>query len=202
MHSISHLTRLVVVFLSLYLTGCATHKPNIRSSTEVSQATGVILASVTASNGGAISYFYRKKGSYEVITLAPNAAPKDDYLKDIKKHGQLVARDAEPGEYELTGWSMFVYGYPSSVTFTPKNPSPISFTIEPGVVTYLGNLHTDVVQGKNIFRIAIPVDAKPKFGDDSDADLAHFPTKFPLLAAWPVRKAILANHIEYAGSGY
>lgn len=193
-------SKLFIVLVSLYLAGCATYKPNVKATTEVNKSSGVILASVTASNGGAIAYSYRKKGSDEEFRLAADASVKDDYLREISKHGQLVAQDLEPGEYELTGWSMFVYAYPSSVTFTPKNPQPISFTVKPGVVTYLGNLHTDVIQAKNLLRIKIPVDARPNFGDDSVDDLARFPQKFPKLASWPVSKVILANETSYAGA--
>ena len=189
---------LIMASLGYLMIGCASMTGTIQGNQPVDKSKGVLLAGLTADDKGYVNdawYYYRKKGSKEELrldALGTNLFGKpDDYPEDKSKDGRLVAIPLDAGEYELFSWTLYInqaggYGY-----IKPKNsPPPLSFSISPGKITYLGNLHLNTFTGKNLFGISIPAGAEPDIRDNQSVDMPLLKVKYPNLNDWPVQVSV------------
>ena len=190
---------IITVGTALLMVGCASHPKTIDENEVVDKGMGILLASVTSDGNKQVIdawYFYRNKGDKEesrldAFGLGGIFGKPDDYPEQKAKEGRLLAVPLEPGEYELFNWMLYVsrgagYGY-----LSPKAPPPsFPFTIAPGRITYLGNLHIDTIEGKNMFGISILVGGDPEISNSWLFDASLMKKKYPNFGDWPIQNSI------------
>ena len=179
--------------------GCSSMPATIDPGDKIDKDKGVLLAAITSDSNPRVMdawFFYRKKGSKEeqrldAFGVAGILYKPNDYPAQKSRIGRLVALPLQPGEYELFNWMLYIqqlggYGY-----LSPKSPPPSHFfTVSPGTVTYLGNLHIDTIVGKNIFGFEIPVGGNPDILDSQETDIPLMRKKYPNLGDWPMQTSI------------
>lgn len=94
--------------------------------------------------------------------------------------GRVAVIELSPGEYELRRWVMG--GGARGGSFSSRRPFGYRFLIEPGKVTYVGNVHVDLQRTADSdtmpYRMAVH--------DERQRDLAIFRRKHPGLATAPI----------------
>lgn len=181
------------------VTGCSMTKEQIQSSKPVDKSLGIVLAAVTTVKVKYIedaNYYLRETGTKEEQRIdafeGSIFGKHDDYPEDKSRDGSLIALPLKTGSYELCNWGLYIA---TGVSFTDihpaKPPVPLKFTISPGEITYIGDLHIDPLMGKNLLGISIPGGGNPGISDNSAVDLQLLRKKYPNLQDWPVRTNIL-----------
>ena len=174
---------------------------SIKSDESIDKSKGVLLAAVTSDNYNQVLdvwYYFRKKGSKDENRLEAFGmfllTRPNDYKDHKDKKGRLHAVSLEPGEYELYNWELMVTQAGGSAVLSPKQqPAAISFTIFPGKITYVGDLHVVSLKGKNFFGLSVPAGGIPVISDNSAEDISLLQVKYPTLQDWPVEKSVSAT---------
>lgn len=192
--------KFLLVALSLLLFGgCASMPSPIDPNDKLDPNNGVILASVTSDNNRFVMdawFYYRKKGSNQMNRLdafgvAGILSKPTDYPSQNSRIGRLIALPLEPGEYELFNWTLYIRQFGGYGYLSPKSsPPPHTFTISPGTITYLGNLHIDTIVGKNIIGMEIPIGGNPDLIDGQERDFPLLQEKYPNLRGMPIKSSI------------
>lgn len=189
----------LLLFTAKLLSGCASVPESIKATDKVDPQKGILLASVTIDDAPGVMdgwYFYKQKGSadeqrLDAVGLVWMTRP-DDYPTDKSKDGRLIALPVKTGEYELSNWMLYISQLGGFAQISPKTkPTPLTFNIQPGKITYLGNLHINTVSGKNIFGVEIPVGGDPIITNNQNIDFNLLKAKYPNLSSWPVQTNIL-----------
>jgi hypothetical protein len=108
----------------------------------------------------------------------------------------LIAVSLEPGEYEFYNWELYVKQAGGAAVFSPKvAPPAISFSIQAGKITYVGNLHVQSLKGKNFFGISVPFGGIPVISDNNSVDMPLLKKKYPNLQELPVEKSVFETKI-------
>ena len=180
---------LVLIFTAIFITGCVTLPMKV-SQESLEGNKGVILASVTKSGGSDVWFYYKKVGDSKVkrmdaVGLSMIGVP-DDFPNDKNKQGRVLAFQVEPGEYELTKWTIYDFHLDYYKYISPKSIKPIRFTVRANRVTYLGNLHVDTIEGKNIFGAPIFIGGRATIRNNYSQDIAIFKKKYPKLSNLPI----------------
>jgi hypothetical protein len=175
----------------ILLSGCSTNSALIKQGVEIDTNKGVILASVTHNGSGSGSYFYKKEGDkepnkMEAVSSGFSGNSPDEYPDDLDRAGRLLAFEVDAGKYYLSDWSIFISFYGGYKIISPKEPVAAEFMVEPGKITYLGNLHTETLYGKNIFGITIAGSGMSIIENREDIDLEKLNKKYPMLSGWPM----------------
>ena len=134
--------RLFICALALLLTACAT---NVSSSHKPDPATGngLIVGTITYNTYGGQYYVTvpRLSATGEVIKLSVGSSSWHPFAKvndsDLKARGDTFAVEAPAGDYVMGGW--VVRQGPKRYWGTKS--LGFSFKVEPGKVTYVGNIH-------------------------------------------------------------
>ncbi len=194
-----------VLFFAGVLQSCATSNKEIEISKEnvISSSNGVLMASVTKgmknnNRHTKVMFFISKEDgskvatllSHEITVLGAMLGEKNELEGSGNADGRINAFELIPGQYQLNSWSLFVplgngYKYIDSVNF-----KPYKFSIEPGKVTYLGDLHLETIYGAGFLGIETEIGAKSGCSDHIDRDKNQFIKKYPGLSAWPIKKSI------------
>lgn len=109
-------------------------------------------------------------------TLSPMmTSPFDDVW------GRVFVREVEPGRIEFTTWEVLQDNGPlgTRVVQPRAQPTPIAFEVEAGTVTYIGNLHAELLWAKNPMRIDILAGAIPEVRHQPDRDLPRVYAEYP-----------------------
>lgn len=182
----------------LTVTSCATH-PTDTAINLNDGSKGILLVSVTSDKdkpGIDAWYYFRKKGDTEPVRLDASGfyffEKPNDYPNDRTRAGRVFAFSLEPGEYELINWTLYFMVTANSYSYISPNvdPPPRSFSIAPGRITYIGNLHVHTLMGKNVFGMAIPAGGNPEITDRLEDDTDLILTKYPGLDDWPLDKSV------------
>lgn len=182
--------------VSLVLSGCfLNNQALVKKDENVDENKGVLLTSVTTAPDRWVMnawFFYKAIGDekeWRLDAFADGILWKiDDFPNIESKEGRLLAVPLDPGEYELTNWTLYVrrlggYGY-----IEPKiAPQPIGFSISPGQITYLGNLHIEPVLGKNVFGVKMPFGALPIASSQLEIDKLLVHQKYSGINGWPIQ---------------
>ena len=189
----------VITILASLAVGCTSMPTAIDPHAKIDKSKGIILAAVTNDNNPQVMdawFFYRKKGSDEGLRMdaygmAGLLSKPNDFQGQEQRTGRLLALPLEPGEYELINWMLYIYQPLGYGYLSPKTPPPPhSFTIDPGTVTYLGNLHIDTMVGTLFLGLPIPVGGNPDIIDRQELDISLMHTKYPNLNGWPVNISV------------
>lgn len=130
-----HVNKIFFVFLMTIISGCTGVNTSLKQNSVPNHKNGYILGSIvksTWSSGSDISI---------VIKSTESNAAKNVYLIGNKSNG-LFLTDVTPGDYSVIGVATVTglsKSNPKEVAF--GEASEINFRVEPGVVTYLGDLH-------------------------------------------------------------
>lgn len=119
---------------------------------------GVAFATIAAKSGTEYSSYrllFRsraEKAEGEFVWLQNNwfSSDKPDF-SDATKTGEVLPVKLAPGEYELYSVSTFQNGYPATMTWSPREPFSIPFTVRTGQATYLGEFLAIATFGENVF---------------------------------------------------
>lgn len=96
--------------------------------------------------------------------------------------GTLYVREFAAGRYELSTWSLHQNTGVGINSFTPKQPPfPITFEVRPGSVTYIGNVHGDLLWKKNFFGIDLVAGAIPQVKNEAERDVSMTLKDYPQL---------------------
>lgn len=181
-----HLPLLVVACIVTILGGCAVKSIDKNFALENASSTGMIILSTSHDEAGgratkSISMLKSATGeSIGTIQSLPDAIPGIPGGSDLEDgYGKILALALPAGSYRINGWQI-VYG--SGVRVTPIDPpDPLTFELAAGEVKYLGNLHANLMMGKNIFRMKILGDGYVGVYDQHERDIAFIEEKYPQL---------------------
>jgi hypothetical protein len=96
---------------------------------------------------------------------------------------RVFVREVEPGRIEFTKWEVVQDNGPMGIRVVqPKvAPIPMTFDVQAGTTTYIGNLHAKLLWAKNPLRIEILAGAVPEIRDESERDLKVVYKDYPAL---------------------
>jgi|GEM_PF-6408637 len=185
----------LLIPLIILVSGCSMTKESIQSSKPVDKNLGIVLAAVTTKKAKLVedaNYYLRETGTKEEQRIDAFEFSlfrrNDDYPEDKSRDGSLIALPLKPGEYELYNWGIYIANGVSFTEIHPvKPPVPLKFTIRPGEITYIGDLHIEPIMDKNFLGISTPRGGNPSISDNSAVDLQLLRIKYPNLQDWPVR---------------
>jgi len=185
---------IVTTFMLVILVGCS-RQFNIEPEALIEKSEGILMASITKSSmtPSTVAHITYEKidggGTLSVSTKSFDLI--DDYEK-VDKSGQLVVIESEPGDYQLTGWQLNASSGYVNTTITPKDtPEPLSFTIKPGVITYIGNLHVKTTKfSKNMLGHHMVTGASISITDEQEEDKKVLYDKYPNISEWPINNEV------------
>jgi hypothetical protein len=95
---------------------------------------------------------------------------------------RVLVRELAAGRYEFHTWSAEQTTGVGTRSMTPKKaPPPLPFDVQPGSMTYVENLHADLLWGENIFGIALLGGAVPQVRNEAERDLKLALKDYPQL---------------------
>lgn len=182
-----------IVCVNLLLSGCVS-TGEITRDQEVKKEKGVILASISSSikkSPTNISFYFQKAGEKREIGMFQEepgsfSKPINDFPDDPNRRGRLLAFEVDPGNYNLTKWKIYAFTGAGHKYIEPKEPKPLPFIVKPGEITYLGNLHVDIIYGENMFGFSIPAGGLSSIDNRADVDLQLLKDKYPNIRNWPI----------------
>lgn len=96
--------------------------------------------------------------------------------------GTLYVREFAVGRYQLSTWSLHQDTGLGINSFTPKQPpQPLTFEVRPGSITYIGNVHGNLLWRKNIFGIDLAAGAIIEVKNEADRDVNMILKDYPQL---------------------
>lgn len=186
----------VSIILGLFMTGCAT-TGNIDPKYDVSvkRETGLVLFSVTHDDYRGPFGSLARDLSFRIKMLDRNSNTELPFAFSNDSGNRFATSPFEPtwgnyfvreypaGRYAFIGWQLLQIIPYGSRTFEPKvAPVPLDFEVLPGGVVYLGNLHGELVMGKNWLGAQQVFGVVPQIRNESERDLALILKQYPQLA--------------------
>lgn len=178
--------RILAFFLVISaLAGCAAK--SIQKDYSFSNETadqGIVVVSVSHDLEGTrrtSAIFYMDGGvtnGGQMLRSLDEAMPGMNRASEFKdSYGHLLVLALPSGRHTIDSWQI-TNG--SGLRVFPRNkPTPLAFDVAPGQVTYLGNLHANLMTGKNVFGITITGDGYPEVRNQQQRDIALFENKYP-----------------------
>lgn len=192
--------RALLVLFSLISTGCATiASPNAAandSRAEIkSTSNGTIVGSFTQIGRTYVrSISLRNVESGKKTTISQGTIfNRNDFDGIIDGIGIVYAYDLPPGQYEFFNYEIaFNDGFVSK-TWRPKRKFSIPFSVDEGVVKYLGDIRLIPLQGRNIVGLPVAAGGVFMFANESDRDIPLIRSRFRELADKQVSVAVPAS---------
>lgn len=171
-------------FFILAVAGCATTSVERNYELGNEEKNGIVAVSVShdlVGGQGASALFYIDGGVPEGGSMLRSSikeitgSTSESELKD--SHGHLVVFALPPGEHAIDYWQI-TNG--TGLRVLPRvKPTPLTFQVVRGQVTYLGNLHANLATGKNLFGITIVGNGYPEVRDRRQRDLELLERRYP-----------------------
>lgn len=195
--------KLSIFCFCMFLLSCATSNHlKTGANTTNKPGDGIVLASVTrglkdskgVSTKAIIAKFHVSSDDKN-FTLESGSIWGESYDQDkndlVLEEGQLNVLSLPPGDYYITGWSLFDAGRAGAgpgigITVGSKNYVKRKFVVEENKVTYLGDLHLDVISYFTLIRIRVLEDGIPNCRNELNRDHKIFSKKFPAFKNWEV----------------
>ncbi|PCI42613.1 MAG: hypothetical protein COB51_12795 [Moraxellaceae bacterium] len=176
---------LVLIFVGLFLSGCAT--TSIENGFNfLDSDQGIVVFSVTNDIGGglhnnkAIFYMNHKENkNYRQLESTQEVFPGGWYKPSEfgKVQGRLFAITLPAGTHKLSTWKIFSS---AGVFISPRvDPNPLSFEVAQGEIKYIGGFHMNLRAGKNFLGMTIVADGYPEILDRSERDIPMFEKRYP-----------------------
>lgn len=179
--------RLLVVLVLAVLEGCGSMNLEPDYDLAAHPGKGVVVISVTLD--GDRDATFRPNRQLEIFGRELSSGRQVVWLGirssdfDFGEHalGTLLVREMEAGVAELRSSNLYIGGGGGSrLSIRTKRPPPVlSFEIKPGVVTYLGNVHTHLLWGESSRRGRVVVGYVPVIADQSERDLGFVYSRYP-----------------------
>lgn len=192
----------------MLLLGCAS-TGQLDSETEPNPINGVFVASITMGGPAEDARFnYQRIGSNDGLPMTAQQrnliqrvnpriktrAKKETKPKlkndfDVKniKEGRVLAFEVPAGNYELNSWEIQLFSISVvDENIRPKNIQPLYFSVKPGEITYIGNLHLETTTSKGLFGRPYASGGYANITDTNEIDLPIFREKYPKLKDLPV----------------
>lgn len=180
---------IVLMLASISLaTGCASKSIQGDYSLDTAKDEGVVVVSVSHDSWAgrkARGFFYLNGGSLSenghMLVSLPDAFPGIPGGSDLKDgYGKLYVLSLPAGRHSLRSWQIEDLAGASRIR-PEKEPVPLEFQVVAGKVQYLGNLHVNLRQGKDLFGRTIVGNGYPEIREQQGRDLAIFEKKYPQL---------------------
>jgi len=183
--------RLVILTLSMLLTGCATTllAPKPISTSDLSETNGILIGSFARDPDGptyysqTIRYKNNETGKEHEITaqLAFNMfngkTPDDFKTKD--SHGGVFAFSLPAGEYTFYNFRLYQSNGYFHQNWTSIEPFDIPFTVKPNRVNYVGEIKLSPFTGKNLFGMRVHAGGLWLVSNQSSRDFDIMMQKYP-----------------------
>ncbi|MEK8051036.1 hypothetical protein AACH10_12370 [Ideonella sp. DXS22W] len=115
--------------------------------------------------------------STQLATLSPVIESSFDDL-----WGRVFVRELPPGRYAFTQWTVFQNYVYFTRSYSPQPaPPPLTFEVQAGSVTYLGNLHGHLNWTRNALGVDMLSSAEVTVRHEADRDLAAIFKSYPQL---------------------
>jgi hypothetical protein len=173
------------VAASVVLAACAGPQVSSSGPPPASSGEGVAIVSVTHNEEAgrqASVIFYVDQGDFAKRRLLRSMETTlsiplpSDFSDD---YGHVYALVLPAGRHEISGWMVTN----NTVNLSPRvAPKPLSFTVQAGQTIYLGNLNMNILMGRNVLGVPVPVDAIAEVRARSAVDLPLAQRKNPSLA--------------------
>jgi hypothetical protein len=151
--------------------------------------TGVVIVSAEETKESIFSYytffFFDNKSNNEGGTL--DTTKKNDFKGNSDSRGGVFVFSLPKGSYEFNDWLV----YNGVAEFKPRNPKKAVFNVEPGTITYLGNLNMNLVEDENFFGMSMVFGGIPEVRNMFDRDIPIAEANYPFLNTMEVSKNIL-----------
>ncbi len=172
----------IALLATLMLAGCAARNADQSLDPGELVGTGLVFASVSTSSEGGdgpVATFRFSKGGF-VKSREEQIAGRNLKPSELQEDfGRLIVLELPAGANSLKSW-MLTNGaaqYLSSQDF-PE----ISFTVEPGKALYLGNLHMNILMGRNAVNMPVIADLLAEIRGRGERDIALFRSRYPRVA--------------------
>lgn len=152
-----YLRRSIIFLCILYLTSCASPHSNIPNNYALNNKSGVILLSLTASGECGYAYFTEIREIYsgEEYSVGMQDFGKERDWKNNNEcpsepnnyFGKLVALELPVGTYQLHR----LEGVSKYKRVFSEHEMKIQFSVKPGKINYLGNIHFHVKKKSFIY---------------------------------------------------
>ena len=155
-----HINQLGVIICIFYLCSCTAPNENISKNYQLNKDAGVVLLSLTASGECGYAYFteFREIYSSREYSLGmQDIGHERDWKK--KKHdcpsatndyfGKLVAIEIPAGTYQFFQFE----GVSRNRRVFTEHEMNIKFTVKPGFINYIGNLHFHVMRKSLVYSV-------------------------------------------------
>lgn len=178
-----------ICLLAIFLTACAVSNVDRDFSLENNPDEGIVIVSVSFDRAGSRNFqamFYLDEGIPgapvpprrlealpEYATIRMGSQFKDSY-------GQVLAISLPAGRHTISSWRLVRNaGY---ILSPSAKMAPLEFHVAAGKGQYIGNLHLNLAEGKNILGLTVVADASPEIRDRQDQDLPIIKKKYPQFA--------------------
>ncbi len=166
----------------LFLAGCAVRNIDESATLSPEAKDGIMVVSVSHDDEGGRGLYasFSLDDDGQLVSLkevVPGIAGGSEFEE---VYGELYAVRLAAGTHKITRWSLHSR---QGIHVSPAQaPEPLLFTIRPGRVTYIGNLHMLVGMGENIFGMDVLGTGHAIVQDMHQRDLAVFDANYPNLA--------------------
>ncbi|MBL1293160.1 MAG: hypothetical protein COB61_004725 [Thiotrichales bacterium] len=180
----------LVLVVFLFISGCQTLNVKEDFELDPDAGTGLIIGSVTQTikagrNVSAAFFLNRVSGKNvrdiqaKVKTIVLGDLTFKSEFEEQQQDGRIFAVEVPAGINELDAWEIKIAaGY-----IYPRTPPPsLKFSVKPGEVVYIGNLHMDVDSAKNFLGIKGAIGGAPSISDEQERDIPLLKEKFKNLA--------------------
>jgi hypothetical protein len=179
-----------LVSCAILAAGCASGGTANVDAAHRPTASGVLVVSATASGPMPGTLWYQIVRAHAVTQNVASIAVNDraqgldwepgDPEVPNGGTGRVAVIELAPGEYELRRWVM--NGGARGGAFSSRRPFGYRFVIEPGKVTYVGNVHVDLQRTANVDTVPY----RMSVNDQRERDLAIVRRKHPAVAGSPI----------------
>ena len=169
---------LVLLIICILLAGCAASSVSSDYNLDAQESKGLVVVSVTHDNRGyptnrAQVFFTFDGDSLKDYVLV--VSTNDKTFEGL--YGKLYVLEFPAGRHELSFWSA---KNGSGADFYPRDTlKPLEFEVQPGSVTYTGNLHGNLVTGRNFLGITIVGDVIPEIRNQAERDIKLLLQTYP-----------------------
>jgi len=182
---------LICICAIILLSSCTASNVKHNFNFDNKDSTGLIIGSITQDikpgSNSANTFFYiypENEGmTYEMLRLRENKYSlitgfyKQSEFSDL--NGRIFAIELPVGKHNLKSWQ--VDNGTGAYLSPKKTPPPLYFTVKPGEILYLGNIHMHLLTGENIFGINITGGAMPVIKNEYNRDIILFRKRYAKL---------------------
>lgn len=181
----------LILFFMVFFCGCGTANVSRDFVIKDSKDKGIVIGSITQNKGvpGGVNakiYYGKLDGNNEIVDTAWINARPENYVTGtlgFKSEfegldGRLFVIELPEGDHALFNWSIDLGN--AFINPVAQPPSQL-FYVEPGRVTYIGNIHMHYKVHKSLIGLKAVGSGVPEITNQHDRDLSKFKELYPNL---------------------